>query len=80
MKVKLRQIAAGPEGVHDAGDVVDLPQKDAVALVHAGQADAIDPMPAERADLAARGETTESKAAARAAAIEKPIPTLTAKP
>lgn len=75
MKIKLRFAAAGPGRNHDAGDVVDFPQKEAVQLVQDGMADPVDAMPAERADLAQRGETTEIKREAG-----KPSPSSTAKP
>lgn len=41
MRVKLRTIMAGPNGVSQPGDIVDLPKEDAQRLIDGGQADAV---------------------------------------
>lgn len=43
MKVKLTSIMAGPEGSHDAGTVLDLPDKQAKELIEGRYAVAYDP-------------------------------------
>lgn len=75
MRIRLRFPAAGPGVNHDAGAEVDFPRDQAVQLVRDGMADAIDPMPAERADLSPKGETTEVKGP-----TARPSPLSTAKP
>lgn len=49
MRLKMRTTAAGPDGVHLAGQVYDLPEPMAKAYVKVGSAEAIDkPKPARQ--------------------------------
>ena len=49
MKVRMRTLAAGPDGVFSPGEVVDLPEREASALVKGGYAESIGETPsAER--------------------------------
>lgn len=52
MKVRMRQLCAGPAGVWQPGQVVNVAPPEAAALVKAGAAEALEPAPA----LPRRGE------------------------
>jgi len=41
MKVKMKTLAAGPDGVYPPGIEVDLPHKQAMALIEGGYAEAV---------------------------------------
>lgn len=45
MRVRMKTLAAGPDGVHYAGMVYDLPEFQAREYVEGGFAEAIDPLP-----------------------------------
>jgi hypothetical protein len=65
LKVKLRQIMAGPDGTYDAGQEVDLPDAMAVELISTHQADPVDPIPAEVAVAKTRGARTATLPASK---------------
>lgn len=56
MKIKLLVSRAGPAGVQNRGDVVDVSDSDAVSMIEAGQAEPV------------RGEKTPEKAVKRSKA------------
>lgn len=39
MKVRMRTLMAGPDGVHSPGDMADLPNEQAIAMIDGGYAD-----------------------------------------
>jgi len=56
MKVKLTAIMAGPDGNHDAGEVLDLPKAKAKEMISGGYAVAVD----EKAEAEAQEEADEA--------------------
>ena len=61
MKVRMRTLAAGPGGVLRPGQVVDLPEKQARALIQGGYAEEVIPSDVERGERAgARPAPTEA--------------------
>jgi hypothetical protein len=42
MKVKMRTLAAGPDGLYQPGQEIDLPAKQARALIEGGYAEAVE--------------------------------------
>lgn len=69
MKVRMITLAAGPEGVLQPGQEVELPAKEAMALIAGGYAEEVESQPAE--------ETLES--VRETAAVEPPEQAVTPK-
>ncbi|MCB0865817.1 MAG: hypothetical protein KDB58_08895 [Solirubrobacterales bacterium] len=50
MKVKLSTSRSTPDGVHDAGEIIDLPAEEAKRLLESGQAEPVAVKRAQRAE------------------------------
>lgn len=61
MKIKLATLMAGPDGVHNAGTVVDLPTAEAKYLIQTHGAVAVEPEPEPEDNGSGEGETEPSK-------------------
>ena len=51
MKIRMKTIMAGPDGVVLAGQIVDLPAAKAIELLNGGYAHAVDPPATETATI-----------------------------
>lgn len=65
MRVRMKSTAAGPLGVAQPGDVLDLPAEAAAALVSGGYADAIAVPPTAQAERAVAPPAPERRDSGR---------------